>query len=291
MNTANDHWLWVTTPEFFENEDGSSRLVVGPQEGWWTCAKETRTGDLALLYRAKTRKDIAFLILATTDAFSSYDDLFAQARGWQWVCEYDVLYEFSDPVPLSALRNNQQFWAWGPLRCNLQGRAFRIDLPIWDALVKLAVPSNPGLAKFVGVKPGFSAPERIYAERELEDALENDLGRLRPSGWNLELWRDPVSGRTGRQLVCAAAAGRIDLLCRDVGTGELVVVELKNVMANKLTYTQTWNYVAWVKRFLSGGKPVSGLVVARGHDTTFEMMADASDGRVRFLSLSQVGVK
>lgn len=286
-----NHWLWITKPEFFENEDGSSRIALGPSDGWWTCSKETRAGDYVLLYRAKTRKDIAYLILATSDAFSIYDDPFAQERGWQWACEYDVLYEFKDPVPLSALRNNEQFWSWGPLRSNLQGHAFRIDRPIWDALVRLAIPSNPGLAKFVGLKAGFSAPARIYAERELEDALVKDLSRLRSSGWNLELWRDHTTGRTGRQLVCAAAGGRIDLLCRDARTGEFVVVELKNVMADGATYSQMWNYVGWVKRHLAKGKPVSGLVIARGHDTRFDMMADASEGKVRFLSLSEIGFK
>jgi len=291
MTDIGNKWLWVTTPEFFQEEDGSSRLAVGPSEGWWTCARDTRAGDLVLLYRAKTRRDIAYLILATTDAFSIYDDPFAQERGWQWACEYDVLYEFVDPIPLSALRNNQQFWGWGPLRSNLQGRAFRIDPPIWEALLDLALPSNPGLADFVGRKASFRAPERIYVERELEDALVSDLGKLRPCGWDLELWRDPVSGRSGRQLVCAAAGGRIDLLCREKRTGELVVVELKNVMASESTYSQTWNYVAWVRRFLAHGKAVSGLVVARGHDTRFEMMSEASDGKVRFLSLANIGFK
>lgn len=283
------HWLWVTRPEFFEHEDGSSAITLGPQEGWWTCSADTKAGDLVLLYRAKTRRDIAYLILATTDAFSILKDPFAQERGWEWACEYDVLYEFRDPIPLSVLRANKEFWDWSPLRMNLQGRVFSLDAQRWERLVQLALPSNPGLAKFVGIEPGFSAPERIMAERALEDSLAADLAKLRVSGWDLELWRDPTTGRSGRQFVCAAAGGRIDLLCRDRASGELVVVELKNVLATDQTYLQTWRYVSWVRRFIAHGQPVSALVVARGCDSRFELMTEASERRVRFLSLHDVG--
>lgn len=289
MRHQMNHWLWVTTPEFYESKDGSSALTTGPHEGWWTCSRETVAGDLALLYRARTRKDIAYLILATTDAFSIREDPFAQERGWEWACEYDVLYEFVDPLPLSVLRANEEFWSWGPLRKSLQGRAFRIDEHYWNKLVRLALLSNPGLAKYVGIESGFSAPERILAERELEDSLTADLSKLRQAGWDLELWRDSQTGRSGRQLVCAAAGGRIDLLCRDRSSRQLVVVELKNVLATEETYMQTWRYVSWVQRFLAKGTSVSALIVARGCDSRFELMVDASDRKVRFLSLRDVG--
>ncbi|MGI8402709.1 MAG: SWIB/MDM2 domain-containing protein [Gemmatimonadaceae bacterium] len=283
------HWLWVTKPEFYEHEDGSSAISVGPEEGWWTCSRETKAGDLALMYRAKTRKDIAYLILATTDAFSILEDPFAQEYGWEWACEYDVLYEFVDPVPLSVLRANKEFWDWPALRINFQGRVFEMPEPYWGRLIQLALPSNPGLAKFVGIEPGFSPPQRIRAERDLEDSLAVDLKRLRKIGWDLELWKDPATGRSGRQFVCAAAGGRIDLLCRDRASGQLVIVELKNVLATEATYMQTWRYLSWVQRFLADGKPVSALVVARGCDSRFELMAEASERKVRFLSLRDVG--
>jgi SWIB/MDM2 domain/EVE domain/Endonuclease NucS len=289
LSDSSNHWLWVAKPEFYEKTDGSDAVTVGPSEGWWTCDSKTEAGDLAVLYRAKTRKDIAYLILATTDAYSIREDPFAEERGWEWACDYDVLYKFRDPVPLSALRANEEFWDWPALRMNFQGSAFKIDQRYWNKLVELALPSNQGLAKFVGLAPGFSAPQRILAERELEDSLAANLSKLRKAGWDLELWRDPTSGRSGRQFVCAAAGGRIDLLCKDRVSGQLVVVELKNVLATEQTYTQTWRYVSWVQRFLAKGKSVCGLVVARGSDSTFELMAEASERKVRFLSLHDVG--
>jgi hypothetical protein len=289
MRDQTNHWLWVTKPEFYENEDGSSALTTGPGEGSWTCSRETEAGDLALLYRAKNRKDIGYLILATTDAFSLSEDPFAQERGWKWACEYDILFEFVDPLPLSVLRANEAFWNWGPLLRSFQGRVFKIDEPYWSKLLHLAIPSNPGLARYVGIEPGFSAPQRILAEREIEDSLAADLRKLRRAGWDLELWSDSQTGRSGRQLVCAAAGGRIDLLCRDRSSGQLVVVELKNVLATEETYMQTWRYVSWVQRFLAKGRPVCALVVARGADSRFELMVEASDQKVRFLSLRDVG--
>lgn len=176
------HWLWVTMPEFHTNSDGSSALEVGPFEGWWTCNRNTKAGDLVLLYRAKTKRDIAHLILTTTDAFSIEDDPFARKRGWQWACEFDVLYEFDDPLPLSALRADGTFWDWNPLRMNFQGRVFPIGEKYWDRAIQLALPSNRGLAKFVGLAPGFNAPQRILAERELEDSLVTNLRSLRQAG-------------------------------------------------------------------------------------------------------------
>ena len=284
-----NRWLWVAKPEFYEHADASSSISVGPEEGWWTCARQTIAGDLALLYRAKTRKDIAYLMLATSNAFSILDDPFAEDRGWEWACDYEALYEFTDPLPLSILRTNKEFWDWPALRINFQGRAFSIERRLWDRLIQLALPSNPGIAKFVGPSAQFSAPQKILAERELEDSLAADPQRLRKTGWDLEVWEDPATRRSGRQFVCAAAGGRIDLLCRDRKTGHLVVVELKNVLATEQTYMQTWRYVSWVQRFLAKGKPVSGLVVARGCDSRFELMIEASDRKVRFLSLSDVG--
>lgn len=69
-----------------------------------------------------------------------------------------------------------------------------------------------------------------------------------------------------------------------------MVVELKAGRAEEATYMQVWRYVSWVQRYLAQGERVGGLVVAREQDLRFKLMADASGGRVRFLSLGEVGV-
>lgn len=283
------HWLWVTRREFYEDEDGEDAMSEGQGDGWWTCSPRVKAGDLALLYRTRPRSDIAFLYLATTDAFSVEGEPDAVERNWEWACEYEVLYGFVDPIPLEAIRGTESLWKWGALRCSFQGRSFPIPQEHWEALVRMALPSNPRLASFVGLEPGFSAPALIHAERELEDSLVADLSRFKRRGWDLELWRDPQTGRTGRQYVCAAVGGRIDLLCRDRGSGSLVVVELKKETASKATYTQAWGYVGWVQKYLAKDRNVKAIVVARNRDAQFEMMAEASEGKVSFVSLADLG--
>ncbi len=91
---------------------------------------------------------------------------------------------------------------------------------------------------------------------QLEESLVRNLGQFRKFGWDLDLWSDPRTGRSGRQFVCAAAGGRIDLLCRDRRTDGLVVVELKNVLATESTYMQTWGYVVGS----SGSSPAGSLL-------------------------------
>jgi hypothetical protein len=112
---ATGRWLWVTTPEFYAKEDSSDAIEEGEDDGWWTCSPKTREGDLALLYRTAPRKDVAYLFLAKTDAFSIHDD-YAVERNWQGACDYEILYKFDDPIPLKALRATKELWNWSALR-------------------------------------------------------------------------------------------------------------------------------------------------------------------------------
>ena len=57
---APQYWLWVTGPEYYLNEDGRDSELLDPAlhedlDGWWTCKKDTRRGDLALLWRKAPR--------------------------------------------------------------------------------------------------------------------------------------------------------------------------------------------------------------------------------------------
>jgi len=49
------HWLWVTRPKFYLDENGDERAELDPSvapdsDGWWTCHKDTHKGDFVLLY-------------------------------------------------------------------------------------------------------------------------------------------------------------------------------------------------------------------------------------------------
>jgi hypothetical protein len=41
IGDTTNHWLWVTTPEFYAKEDGSDAIEDGQDDGWWTCSPKT----------------------------------------------------------------------------------------------------------------------------------------------------------------------------------------------------------------------------------------------------------
>jgi hypothetical protein len=57
-NIQRQYWLWVTRPEYYLDDGISERTGLDPSSGedlWysWTCHKDTKRGDLALLWRSK----------------------------------------------------------------------------------------------------------------------------------------------------------------------------------------------------------------------------------------------
>lgn len=97
--------MWVTTPQYYLGEDGLDRKDLDPSlqsdpGGWWTCHKNTKRGDLVLLYRTKPKMDFGYLIQAETDAYSIADDQYACEQGWDYGCDYHVLYKFQHPLTL-----------------------------------------------------------------------------------------------------------------------------------------------------------------------------------------------
>ncbi len=68
-----------------------------------------------------------------------------------------------------------------------------------------------------------------------------------------------------------------------------MVVELKTGAATDSTYSQVWRYVGWVRKFLAKKNPVKAIVVARRCESRFQLMAEASEGKVSFPSLSDLG--
>ena len=68
-------------------------------------------------------------------------------------------------------------------------------------------------------KSEAAEPHEFYLEAHLEQFLVDNWSRI-PWGRSLRIWEDP-SGRSGHQL--ATPVGRLDFLCQDVTTGNLVV--------------------------------------------------------------------
>lgn len=142
------YWLWVARPEYYEEVDGSDLEILEQgviSDGWWTCNKNTKKGDLILLYRAKKRYDIAHIIQAKSNADPLDRDDYAREMGWTYGCSHMTIRKLKHPITLQDLRENDQFFkeSWGAYRSNFQGIVFEIPSDVWDKLILIAEQKNP----------------------------------------------------------------------------------------------------------------------------------------------------
>ncbi|MEJ7813441.1 MAG: PDDEXK nuclease domain-containing protein [Gemmatimonadaceae bacterium] len=249
-------------------------------DGWWTCHKNTRQGDLVLLYRTSPKMDFGYLIQAESDAYSLADTEYEREQGWDYVCDYKVLYKFEQPITLKDIRRDPYMDEWGALRGNFQRSVYAVPESVWQRLLRHMEEAEPSFARFLKRGEVRKASAKILLEEELEDRLAQDISVLRPFGFDLEVRE--------RQLVCVGHGGRIDLLCYDRRRKRYVVVELKNVRAGQNTFGQIATYLGWVQQRLSNGRPADGLVIARGFDTRF-LAAAATNDRVSHVDLQELG--
>lgn len=320
------YWLWVTSEEYYLDDSGNEREDLNPSnendtEGWWTCAKHTKMGDLILLYRKTPKKDIAYLIQAKSDAYSIENDDYASKQKWKYGCDYHVLYKFSNPIHISVLK--QKIPHWNLLRNSFQGIAFSISSEIWQELSKIIITLNPSYRNYLEetlgqiiTKPQTLPPEKpvieeasvlsevlkqpvieqpkhlykILKEQQLEEYLVNNLNILTEFGYYLDLYQDTKTGKTGRQYICQGQGGRIDLLCFDSNKGKYVVIELKNVIANRNTFGQICSYIGYVKEKFVKGVPPLGLVISRGSDVSFKSCLKTTK-EIFHLNIDQLGLE
>ena len=286
------YWLWVTRPEYYLDSEGNDRFLdpsIGSDEGWWwTCHKNTKRGDLVLLWRTYPKRDIGYLTQAASDAYSILDDDYAAKRGWDYGCDYQVLYKFASPVTIQDLHSEPFLHEWGAYKARFRQRVYRIPPEHWRRLNQLAARKNPGYQAFIERVHQEPLFKTIQLEEQLEENLAQNLGLLKRFGYDLEIYTDPATGITGRQLVCKGNGGRIDLLCYDRKRRRYVVIELKNVRANQNTFGQISNYVGWVQSRIAGNIPVVGLVISRGADSRFRSALQVTD-RIFYLDIKELG--
>jgi hypothetical protein len=289
------YWVWVTRPEYYLDEQGHDREDLDPEsgvdsDGWWTCHRDTQTGDLVLLYRSRLSRDIGYLIQPESDAYSIADDEYASEQDWDYGCDYRILYKFENPLTLPEMRGNPYLHDWGAYSANFRRRVYEIPLAHWHRLSQALSEKNPAYESFLASVQKSTVVKSILLEEELEETLIHDLGRLRKLGFDLELCVSPIDGASGRQLVCKGNGGRIDLLCYDRKKKQYVVIELKNVRASQNTFGQIWNYVSWVQERIADDAPVIGLVISRGYDVRFQSSMKITD-KIFHLDIEQLGFK
>jgi hypothetical protein len=111
------YWVWVTRPEVYLDDDGEERHDLDPERGyrsgWWTCRPETKEGDLIVLYRTAPKSDIAYLIMARSDAYSLLDEPFAAENGWKYGCDHEFIEKFERPLSLAEMKADPKLDGWG----------------------------------------------------------------------------------------------------------------------------------------------------------------------------------
>lgn len=305
-NHERQYWLWVTRPKYYLDDDGGERSELDPASGvdlWgsWTCHKDTKKGDLALLWRSRKelskflakkgiktnigdKSDIAYLFQVSANARRTRWKI--PTRGWSYACECVPVHKFKNPLTISKIRENPYLREWNALRAKFQRSAFRISAQDWRRLNKLLSSKNQGYKRVLKrVQKRISA--RILTEEKIENRLVTNLKLLKPFGYNLKLYEDAETGEKGRQYNCGVA-GIIDLLCYDEKTKRYVVIEIKNVRANEYTFAQISRYLGWVKKNIS--TKVKGLVLSRGTDMQFEF-AMTANRNVLQLNIEELGFK
>ncbi len=264
-----EYWVWVTHPDYYLEENGKPRALLepGPKlEGWWTCHKNTRAGDLILLYRTAPRSDIAYLLRAEDNASSLAGDPNADEMGWKYGCMYRSLYRLDRTLTYTAMKADPYLDDWPALRGRFQRSAFAVPAPVFRHLSSVLGRMCPEYRKVLA--KADTTPVHILTEQRIEERLARDLGLLKPFGYKLDLYESP-DGRSGRQFTCPSVGGRIDLLCIDRTGGGYVVIELKAGRADDRVYSQVSSYMGWVTEHLPHGRKVAGLVISDGEDGRF----------------------
>ena len=133
-------WLWVTHLRFAQDENDPNRdrpdLGPGSTVDYWTCHKDHRAGELALLYVTAPFSEVRWLLRAEFDARSVERDAAAQREGWTHGCAYIVLERFEKPVTFQELRQDQQLARWDAISRNLEGElgAWAVPPRHWERL-------------------------------------------------------------------------------------------------------------------------------------------------------------
>lgn len=119
-------------------------------------------------------------------------------------------------------------------------------------------------------KKKLSKPEveKILLEKNLQDRLIQEPWRFEAINYNIKLISHEYSIPNNN--------GRIDLLYED-NNGDLVVVELKVVMATKDTYGQIKNYMDSIKHTIGKNKKIKGIVISFGQDENFKSLIKNND--------------
>lgn len=133
------YWVWVAAPERYRGESGDEHpdLVPGSGAARWPCHRDTRAGDLVVLYRSRDAKDVAYRLRASGDAQELPEDQ-RVSSALAHDCEAEVLDRFARPVPLGELRADPVVATWPALRSSFARPVAPVPPDVWARLMEMA---------------------------------------------------------------------------------------------------------------------------------------------------------
>ena len=183
---------------------------------------------------------------------------------------------FSSPLSYEAIRS---LVAEGKLqdifrKCGTEGfNITKLDPSEAQQVLALVEAESQGEQEDVAVRSGSHLDRSI--EIHLEKWLVDHWSQV-DFGSKLRLYQE--DGESVGQQYDTKSVGRIDLLCEDLDSGALVVVELKMGRQSDAVMGQLARYMSWVKEHLADGRDVQGIVLTPEYDDKLRYAAKAIPG-------------
>jgi hypothetical protein len=263
------------------DENGRDRADLEPTSSytprhWWTCDKRTREGDQILLYRADQKKDIAYLIVARSDAYSLESEIGA-VDGWKWGCDFEVVERFNPGLTIAEMRQDAILVDWPALKKNFIGRSHRIDDIYWSHLqARLGLSEDRLGARLAETEV------RYKTEKSIEDRLYANPDLFRSHGLRLDM-------KHRQCRLPAPGSSIIDLVAWDRRGRRYVIIELKkgaadfSALGQVVAYRDRWQRLhPWIRRPL-------GLLVGDSLSPKIREVVKRRR-RVRFIALKDLGI-
>ncbi|WP_433803389.1 hypothetical protein [Actinomycetospora sp. CA-084318] len=272
------HWVWVTGPDYYLDEDGNENPELDPDRGystddWWTCHKDTRAGDLVLLYRSTVKKDVAYLIRTTTDAHP-LDEAQVQEFGRGHQCGFEVLQRLPRPIPLAEMKADPVVATWPALRAAFVKSAWAVPDDVWARILELAGVTTAVLES------------RIVAANKV-DTLEKTICReLKEKSQLLK-----AQGLDFKELIIEKApgpgAGRADLIGFGRVKNPKVVIEVKKGRVGPGAVGQVVRYRDALITKYRPGRAIEGVLIGESIDRDALVLMRHLP-RLRFIALADL---
>ena len=138
----------------------------------WSGHRDTKKGDLLLMYNTSPRSRIDHIFQAKSDAYENP----YYAEHWNAsAVDIKKKYDLKNPVTFADMNQNSVLSQWGPIKAHFQGTVFNVPEREWGEIKKLIIEKNPECQKSSSFYE-FYSKKRFYFESEI---VENFLLSLK----------------------------------------------------------------------------------------------------------------